>query len=248
MVLQSDSTLVRISCTSGMVTTAAMAPAANTLPISVVESATTGDIFVGGTDLDNGGTGIVWRVEPNGALMEFLELPGGVHAMTNVPNSFGDFQGRIAAVTGKSGIAFIDPTGIEPEVILPLLPAPGSFMSDLAFHPDGRLFVIGASGLYTLRADGTSSNLWPQFAGDALTLIPGTSRFIIVNHWASSTLPLDQLSVVEPGLLSITALASCPSDPGNGTHPAPLLFDGVGLIVAGCAGNPVVLHGIPFTP
>jgi sugar lactone lactonase YvrE len=162
--------VVRISRIDGSQTTIASG-IAGTYLLGIAYRAANDMIYV------HNDSGQIYSVTQNGTVT-LVATVASLNAITIAPNGFGNFGGYIIGVTNGGRVVAVDPTnGTTTDVA----PAAGS-ASDLAFAPDGTLYITGVNSVRTVAADGTFATFKTGFsAAEGITISPDGSKMFLAD-------------------------------------------------------------------
>jgi hypothetical protein len=163
----SAGTIVRVNHTTG-----AQTPVASNLgngqALAVVYRAANNTIYASDT------AGQLFTITAAGNVL-LATVPGALNALAIAPASFGSFAGFIIGATNQSVVA-VDPTTGTVTTITSTAGA----ASDLAFAPDGTLYICGGPVVRTVTASGVATTFAAGFgAADGIAITSdGTKMFI----------------------------------------------------------------------
>ena len=162
--------VVRVDRITGAQTTVASNIGTGYL-VGLTYSAATDSIYV---NTDNG---TMYRIDNTGTVSTFVAT--GVNqldALAIAPASFGSYGGYIIGVSEYGTVIAVNPT----TAAVTTLTTTGPAMSDLAFAPDGTLYVSGGPTISKMSATGVATTAFTGFSSaDGITLSPdGTSLFV----------------------------------------------------------------------
>jgi 6-phosphogluconolactonase len=122
--------------------------------------------------------GLIFAVTPAGAVATLTAVPSGLNAIAIAPASFGSFGGFIIGVTPAGQVVAVNPTGGAVTTIA----ASAGPASDLAFAPDGTLYICGGTTVRTVTATGKVRSFAGGFASaDGITITPDGTRMFIAD-------------------------------------------------------------------
>ena len=142
----------------------------------------------------NNSAGEVFAVTPTGTVT-LLTTVSGLNALAVAPPSFGSLGDFLIGVTQQGDVVALDPDSGLVSTIAFAGPA-----SDLAFAPDGALYVCGGDSVRTVTAAGAVAVFASGLSSaDGLAIAPDGSRMFIAD---SGTDTVRQITI--PGAVATT--------------------------------------------
>jgi sugar lactone lactonase YvrE len=165
----------------------------------------------------------IFAVTPTGTVTPFATV-SGFNAIAIAPASFGSFGGFLIGATQSGSVVAVNPAG---GAVTTITAAAGS-ASDLAFAPDGTLYLCGGTTVRTVTATGVVTTFASGFgSADGITIAPDGARMFIAD---SGTDTVRQVTI--PGAVVTTV---GPADIDSGFF--------VGGIVAAPGNTLIVMTG-----
>ena len=149
----------------------------------------------------------IFAVTPTGTVTLLTAVPGFLHAIAIAPPSFGGFGGFIIGVTNSGSVVAVNPTNGA----ITTITATAGAASDLAFAPDGTLYISGGATVRAVTAAGVVTPFASGFSSaDGITITPDGARMFIAD---SGTDTVRQVTI--PGAV-VTTFGSADIDDGSG--------------------------------
>jgi len=191
--------IVRVNHVTGAQTTVAAGIGTSSFLLGIAYRAAN-DMIYTNTDDDK-----IFAVTPTGTVTPLATVSGNLNAITIAPPSFGSFGGFIIGVTQSGSVVAVDPANGAVSTIT----AAAGPASDLAFAPDGTLYISGATTVRTVTAAGAVATFATGFSSaDGITITPDGARMFIAD---SCTETVRQVTI--PGA-TVTSFGSATVDPG----------------------------------
>jgi hypothetical protein len=203
--------IVRVNHLTGVQTTVATGITVNTLFGIAYRAAN--DMIYATTD----NSGQIFAVTPAGTVTLLTTVGTWINAITIAPPSFGSFGGFLICATLSGSVIAVNPA----DGALTTITSAAGAASDLAFAPDGTLYISGGATVRTVTAAGVVTPFASGFTSvNGITITPDGARMFVTD---SGTDTVRQVTI--PGAV-VTAFA-----------PA-LLFDYPGPVIVGILAAP----------
>jgi hypothetical protein len=192
--------VVRVNHTTGAQTTVAtgIGTSGNLLGVAY---RTANDTIYTSTD-----DGKIFAVTATGTVTQVSTVTGSLNAITIAPPGFGSFEGFIIGVTQSGVVVGVNPANGTVSTIAQMAGA----ASDLAFAPDGTLYISGGATVRMVTAGGVVT---PFVSGlgsaDGITISPDGARMFIAD---SGTQTARQVTI--PGAV-VTTVGAAGVNPGT---------------------------------
>lgn len=218
VVLATSHTLVRVNHVTGAQTTVATGIGTGSFLLGVTYRAAN-DMIYTNTDTE------IFAVTPAGAVTPLASgIPGFLNAITIAPPTFGTFAGFLIGVTQGGTVLAVDPSN---GAVTPIAIGVGA-ASDLAFAPDGTLYLCGGVTVRTVTAAGVVTTFATGLSSaDGITITPDGARMFIADSGRDLV-----VQITIPGA-AMTTFAPADIDGGFG----------VGGILAASGNTLIVITG-----
>ncbi|MDB4957912.1 MAG: hypothetical protein JWO36_5481 [Myxococcales bacterium] len=191
--------IVRVNRVTGAQTTIATGITPSTSYLLGVAYSAANDTIYTHNDL-----GTIYAVTNTGTVSVLTTYSSAMNAIVIAPSTFGAYGGYIIAATNTSAVVAINPVGGAVTTL-----SSATSISDLAFAPDGTLYVSGGALVRTISSTGVVATFSTGFnAADGITISPDGTRMFIAD---SGTDTVRQATI--PGAV-ITTVGSYDIDDG----------------------------------
>lgn len=147
----------------------------------------------------------IFAVTPAGAVTPLASGFTQLNAITIAPPAFGAFGGFLIGVTNGGTVLAVDPSNGA----VTTLTTAAEAASDLAFAPDGTLYICGGATVRTVTAAGTVTTFATGlFSADGITITPDGARMFIADSGQDLV-----VQVTIPGAV-VTSFATADIDDG----------------------------------
>lgn len=122
--------------------------------------------------------GHIFAVTPTGTVTLLATVSAGLHAITIAPPSFGSFGGFIIGVNQSGSVVAVNPA----DGAVTTITAAAGAASDLAFAPDGTLYISGGATVRTVTVAGVVTLFTSSLSSaDGITIAPDGTRMFIAD-------------------------------------------------------------------
>lgn len=182
------SRIVKVNRVTGEQTVVASNVSDSTFLLALTYRAANDTIYAATTDQ-------IFAVTPSGVVTPFSTVPQ-LNALTIAPAGFGTFEGFLIGVTVFGSVIAVDPTN----GVVTTITGDRELASDLAFAPDGTLYIAGGSSVRTVTAGGVETTFTTGFSfADGIAITPDGGRMFIADSGSDTV-----IQVTIPGAVSST--------------------------------------------
>lgn len=141
----------------------------------------------------------IFRLAPDGTAVS-IALTSQLNAIAVAPPQFGDLGGFLVGVTGDGQITVTEPSG-DFGLAIGVVAGP---LTDLAFAPDGTLYVSGGSSIYRVTTGGALAPFAsvPGLA-NGIAVTPDGQRLFVADPISNAVF---QIFLPDPSLLAFAAI------------------------------------------